>query len=35
VSGITDWEKQFALAEAIASITKDPSYLYQLWNGKI
>lgn len=35
VSGITDWEKQFALAEAIASITKDPSYLYQLWNGKV
>ncbi len=32
VSGVTDWEKEFALAEAIASITKDPSYLLQLWN---
>lgn len=30
VSGITDWEKQFALAEAIAKITGDSSYLYQL-----
>ncbi len=30
VSGITDWEKQFALAEAIAQQTGDYSYLYQL-----
>lgn len=30
ISGITDWEKQFALAEAIASQTGDYSYLYQL-----
>lgn len=30
VSGITDWEKEFALAEAIANLTGDSSYLYQL-----
>lgn len=30
ISGITDWEKEFALAEAIASLTGDTSYLYQL-----
>ena len=30
VSGVTDWEKQFALAEAIAELTGDTTYLYQL-----
>ncbi|MBR3751900.1 MAG: hypothetical protein IKK50_02065 [Ruminiclostridium sp.] len=30
ISGITDWEKQFALAEAIADLTGDTSYLYKL-----
>lgn len=30
MSGITDWEKQFALAEAVAGLTGDTSYLYKL-----
>ena len=30
VSGLTDFEKQFALAEAVASLTGDSSYLYKL-----